>query len=714
MLRWFSNLKIAHKLILGFGLVLLLMLGTLATDAVVSTGQTAVANHLVNHLYPARQAAREIVTLARAADSDAGRYLLELDDQSRAATDLRTYEQEVQQIRRALAQAYTLADTDGQRQNIQAFTTFYFGKGGYYEGSEASFTFKQAGKFSLAFGHFADTPLAPSLHAADLYIVTVEREVAQESAAEDTATSLVLLLSLSLGGLATLLGIGIAILIARSISRPLKQVEHAAQHLCRNDVANLASGLTALARGDLTATIQTNSIPPLYQSRDEIGQTAQAMRSIVADVQRTVDGYEVARLELQQLYGQLAEQNKTLQSLSTTDPLTGLPNHRTVMSRVEEELSRCRRTQTSCAVLFVDLDHFKRINDTWGHQAGDAILREAGRRLSSCLRLEDFVGRYGGEEFAIVLTHTDQGEAHQVAERMRAALAETPCLWQAEEASAAITIPITGSIGVAVFQEHGSTRETLIEAADNAMYFAKHTGRNRVCLAGEEMAVVQEVLAKTGDGQMSDGIAAQALGAVAHVHDRGTSAHARRMVHLVEATARTLARPAEELHLIRLAALLHDIGKIGIPDAILNKPGPLSEEEWAVMSRHPEIGRQVLVQAGGIFVLLSRIVVAHHERWDGNGYPYGLAKEAIPLGARILSVVDAYDAMLSQRPYREAMSDADARAELERCAGSQFDPQVVEAFLQALAAQEQQAEHGQGEAPQPQASTATEGIVTLA
>src|SRR5438128_218617 len=148
-------------------------------------------------------------------------------------------------------------------------------------------------------------------------------------------------------------------------------------------------------RGSWTLPIARSQtmIPPLpvCESSAEVGQTSQAMRSIVADVRRTVDGYEVARRELQQLYGQLAEQNKTLQSLSTTGPLTGLPNRRTVMSRVEEELSRCRRTQTSCAVLFVDLDHFKRINDTWGHQAGDAILREAGRRLSSCLRLEDFV-----------------------------------------------------------------------------------------------------------------------------------------------------------------------------------------------------------------------------------------------------------------------------------------------------------------------------------
>ena len=259
-------------------------------------------------------------------------------------------------------------------------------------------------------------------------------------------------------------------------------------------------------------------------------------------------------------------------------------------------------------------------------------------------------------------------------------------------------------MGVAVYQEHGSTREVLIEAADSAMYFAKHTGRNRVCLAGEEFAAVQKVLAKAKDGQMSEGLVAQALSDVAQVHDRETSGHAQRMVRLTEATARVLGRSDEELHLIRLAALLNDIGKIGIPDTILHKPGPLTEEEWAVMSRHPEIGRQVLVQAGGIFVLLSRVVGAHQERWDGSGYPYGLAREAIPLGARILTVVNAYDAMTSQRPYREALPEALARAELKRCAGSQFDPQVVDAFLRGLDAQEQPAEHRQVEEPQQQAS----------
>ena len=175
-----------------------------------------------------------------------------------------------------------------------------------------------------------------------------------------------------------------------------------------------------------------------------------------------------------------------------------------------------------------------------------------------------------------------------------------------------------------------------------------------------------------------------ALLAVQRFHDQDTAGHGERLALYAQATARILGRPKEELRLIRLAALLHDIGKIGIPGSILHKPGPLTEEEWVIMRRHPEIGRQILAQLGGIFQLLSRIVVAHHERWDGQGYPSGLAKEEIPLGARILAVVDSYDAMTSDRLYRAAFSVTKARAELRRCAGRQYDPQVVEAFLRVL------------------------------
>jgi len=143
------------------------------------------------------------------------------------------------------------------------------------------------------------------------------------------------------------------------------------------------------------------------------------------------------------------------------------------------------------------------------------------------------------------------------------------------------------------------------------------------------------------------------------------------------------------MRLVRLAALLHDIGKVGIPHEILHKPGPLTDDEWSVMRRHPKIGRQILAQAGGKFELLSHIVVAHHEHWDGKGYPYGLSGETIPLGARILAVIDSFDAMTSNRPYRKAMPVSDARNELQRCAGQQYDPRVVAAFLHMLDQQEQ-------------------------
>jgi len=191
------------------------------------------------------------------------------------------------------------------------------------------------------------------------------------------------------------------------------------------------------------------------------------------------------------------------------------------------------------------------------------------------------------------------------------------------------------------------------------------------------------------EGHSAEVMTIQALTAAALAHDRTTGTHSMRMVRLAVAVAYRLNLPKEEIHLIRLGALLHDIGKIGIPDAILHKPGPLTDAEWAIMRTHPYIGRQILLETGGVFEQLAHIVIAHHERWDGQGYPARLVQDAIPLGARIISVVDAYDAMTSDRAYREAMPVAEARIELQRCAGSQFDPLIVETFLGMLDEQEE-------------------------
>ncbi len=390
-------------------------------------------------------------------------------------------------------------------------------------------------------------------------------------------------------------------------------------------------------------------------------------------------------LELDRLYHEQAK-------AAITDTVTGLPNHRAVMSRLDEEISRCQRSQSSFAIVFVDLDRFKQVNDSWGHRAGDAILREVASRLSTGVRLEDFVGRYGGEEFAVILTDADVVSAGEAAERLRKALNSSPYYWESEDTQLVVPVEISGSFGVAIYQLHGVTREELIECADQAMYAAKHSGRNRVCIADvERMTREERIQQREQETHVQDdarliqeSVGMRALTAVAAARDGGTWVHANRLVDLAVATARKLGLSGDDLHLLRLGAILHDIGKIGIPDAILHKPGPLTDEEWAVMRTHPDIGRQILEEIDGIFQQLATIVVAHHERWDGKGYPNRLVGVEIPLAARILTVVDSYDAMVSHRVYREPLTTGQARAELLRCSGTQFDPKVVQAFLEVL------------------------------
>ena len=391
--------------------------------------------------------------------------------------------------------------------------------------------------------------------------------------------------------------------------------------------------------------------------------------------------------ELEHAYASLEVAHTAIQRQAMTDGLTGLPNHGAIVEQIEKELRLCQSNQRNCAIIFVDVDHFKSINDTWGHAAGDAVLYEVGQRLHEGIRKDDSIGRYGGEEFAILLSNIEQSQAFDLAERLRCSLAEAPCLWQQEETQAVISIPLTASFGLATYPLDGFTASGLLDTADAAMYTAKHTGRNRVCLPDEadEASLKEEKNQQLP--QYNEQSILQTMSTMATLHDQDTQAHANRMIRLAEATMRVLGRSQEEITLLRLAAQLHDIGKIGIPDAILHKPGPLTQDEWGVMRQHPEIGQQILTQARGQFELVSHIIVAHHERWDGQGYPYGLAGQEIPLGARILSVVDAYDAMTSSRPYREALSEAKACEELEHGAGSQFDPQVANAFLQVLQTQ---------------------------
>lgn len=427
-------------------------------------------------------------------------------------------------------------------------------------------------------------------------------------------------------------------------------------------------------------------------------------------LQEAYDEQQISILQQKLLLRELNRLYREQEKAAITDPVTGLPNHRAFMQRMDEGIKRCQRENANCLVFFVDLDHFKEINDSWGHLAGDAVLCEVARRLRTTLREGDFVSRYGGEEFALIMERRTINEAHEMANHLREVIRSAPYEWQCA-GEEMVGIPVTASIGVAGYGVHGTQREELIERADLAMYQAKLSGRDCVYVADGERPMLDlpltpdvgslschhyrqvESLSRNGEGKLLvSAQTLQALSAVIHTHDQVTGIHSQRVLRLVEETGRYLGVSCEDLFLIRLGGLLHDLGKVSVSSAVLNKAGPLNEAEWESMQKHPMMGARILEEIGGVFAHLAPIVMAHHERWDGLGYPRGLQGSEIPFAARILSVVDAYDAMVSRRVYKEPIPPSAARAELRRCAGTQFDPTVVMAFLAVLGTVEDEQE----------------------
>jgi two-component system cell cycle response regulator len=359
---------------------------------------------------------------------------------------------------------------------------------------------------------------------------------------------------------------------------------------------------------------------------------------------------------------QAEERQRVLQerilALATTDPVTGLLNHRALMDRLEQELERAHRYERSCSLLFLDLDHFKALNDGYGHAVGDALLAEFAYLVRTQLRRIDTLGRWGGEEFVVILPELQAEEALHAAEAVRASVAAHPF-------RVGGGLHLTCSIGLASYPTHAQEGEGWLSAADQAMYGAKRFGRNQVRVANDP-AVLALLGASPAEGGREE---AMLLGM------------AEALVTLVEARDQVTGRHSQQV--ADLAGKLHDVGKIAIPDAVLQKPGALTQEEWALIRIHPMVGADVVSHIPALRPL-APVIRAHHERWDGQGYPDRLAGEAIPLGARILMVVDAYLAMSIDRPYRKAYAPAVALRELQRCAGSQFDPQVVEALVSLL------------------------------
>jgi len=354
-----------------------------------------------------------------------------------------------------------------------------------------------------------------------------------------------------------------------------------------------------------------------------------------------------------------------------TDGLTGLFNHRYFHERIDEEISRSSRFGTALSLIMMDLDLFKPYNDIYGHVAGDEVLRQVGQSIKRSVRGIDIPCRYGGEEFAIILPETRLDDAHTVAERIRKGI---------ELEMFAKQVPLTASLGVASWPADGVTKEELVGCADAAMYLAKALGRNRTCLSTE--VVPTQLPRSKSDEKPSQEILGMvyALAAAVDAKDHYTYGHSKKVAQNAVALAEALDLPPAKIATIRAAAMLHDVGKIGIPDETLNKPDRLTDDEWKLLRTHPQMGAQIIRHVPDLVNCVPGIQ-HHHERWDGTGYPSGLKAENIPLDARIMAIADAYAAMTSVRPYRKAMSTAEATEELRRSAGTQLDPKLTELFI---------------------------------
>lgn len=361
--------------------------------------------------------------------------------------------------------------------------------------------------------------------------------------------------------------------------------------------------------------------------------------------------------------------------LANMDELTGVYNHRYFQDVLSDCIENTQNASSIC-LLFIDIDHFKYYNDLYGHTAGDYVLRKLGDILKKNVRDNDIVARYGGEEFAIVLPGATEEAAVQIANRLRDAVESEEFEGEEYQPSGSLTI----SIGVSSYPSKAKTKQELINTADDALYRAKFFNKNRV----ESYYSVLEELKTDLDEQHIDLISSiKTLISVINAKDRYTYAHTDRVVIYCELMGNHLRLSDNDKKRLRYGAYLHDIGKIQISKDILNKRGKLTDEEWSIMKDHPGNGVDIIRTVPALKDVCP-LILHHHERFDGTGYPHSLKGDEIPFLVRVLSICDSFDAMTSNRPYNKRKNYSEAIIELNANKGSQFDPEVVNEFVKML------------------------------
>jgi diguanylate cyclase (GGDEF)-like protein len=356
--------------------------------------------------------------------------------------------------------------------------------------------------------------------------------------------------------------------------------------------------------------------------------------------------------------------------LALTDPLTNLGNHRHFHERLARELEHALRSGRPLALCLVDIDDFKRVNDRFGHPEGDRVLSQVATRL----RQSGEAFRLGGDEFAVLLPGFDSGEAFTAASSI---------VERISRLDFAEMGPVTVSAGIALAPQHARERDELLRLVDSALYRAKEEGKNCAAVYRPDVIELAELNRLAGAKDRAARLRAAAnLASAVDARDVYAGNHSERVAELAVRLASRIGLSREELELARLAGNLHDLGKLALPETLLRKPAPLTEPEWTVLREHASLGSRMLESLG--IGSVAEWVLHHHERWDGKGYPDGLAGTEIPLGARILFVADAFDAMTSDGLYGKACSADDALSEVVLCAGTQFDPAVVAALAAEL------------------------------
>jgi diguanylate cyclase (GGDEF)-like protein/PAS domain S-box-containing protein/putative nucleotidyltransferase with HDIG domain len=399
---------------------------------------------------------------------------------------------------------------------------------------------------------------------------------------------------------------------------------------------------------------------------------------------------------------ELEKANQRLTTLAMTDGLTGLYNHRAFQEEFAQEFERTKRYSTPLSIILLDVDKFKQYNDIFGHPEGDDVLKTVAQALQQAARDTDYICRYGGEEFVIILPNTGAQGAIIAAERFRAAIEQRR--WTLR--------PVTASLGIATLDADLTTAQELIVQADKALYDSKKKGRNCFThfatvslteglgeLAGntrlpysdivrEMLQIQQDTLVSASEPireAMTNAYDATILSwsRLLPMKDKETEGHSKRVTEMMVRLAHSIGMNEEEALYARWGALLHDVGKMSIPDSILHKPGPLTAAEWVIMRQHITVAYEMLSPISFLRPALD-IPLYHHEKWDGTGYPRGLKGQEIPLPARLFAVIDVYDALTNDRPYREAWSQEKTLAHLQSLSGTHFDPRAVNLFLAML------------------------------